>query len=322
MKQLKSILTMLLALLSLGSFAQSKEFENVFDIEVRNTVEITNNKQIVGYAFFYKMDKSKKSATYRLEILDENLKEIGSNEFEGPKDLQLRRAVYESDQLLLSFYDAAKVDGYARFVKIYDLKGKEKGLIPYDPDKVRQGMMGAAVAAQMEAIYDGTDNVEGKGFVTVYQSKAKTGGVNIQMIGLNGKLAWEKSITAEKGDRADLYLLATTPNTILFFEMDRGGMSKRDADIFLVGLSTADGKTLFKKPMEIKNLNYEPMLVKKTDDGKVKIVSSLSEAGDKFLTAKPNGFSIGDLNEQTGELTTLKDFNFLNGPGQCAGHEE
>jgi hypothetical protein len=315
MNQLKSILPMLLALLSLGSFAQSKEFENVFDIEVRNTVEITNNKQIVGYAFFYKMDKSKKAATYRLEILDENLKEIGSNEFEGPKDLQLRRAVYESDQLLLSFYDEDKVDGYKRFVKIYDLKGKEKGLIPYDPEKVKQGMMGAAVAEQMEAIYDGTDNVEGKGFVTVYQSKAKTGGVNIQMIGLNGKLAWEKSITAEKGDRTDLYLLATTPNTILFFEMDRGGISKRDADIFLVGLSTADGKTLFKKPMEKNNLNYEPMLIKKTDDGKVKIVSSLSEAGDKFLTAKPNGFSIGDLNEQTGELTTLKDFNFLNDLG-------
>lgn len=315
MNTLKSTLPLLLALISFGSFAQSKEFENVIDVEVRSTVEITNNKQIVGYAFFYKMDKMKKAAMYRLTILDENLKEIGSNEFEGPKNLQLKRAVYESDLILLSFNDEAKKDGYARFVKVYDLKGKEKGLVPYDPDKVKKGMFGAAIAEQMEAIYDGTDNVEGKGFVTVYQSKAKTGGVDLQMIGLNGKLAWEKSYTADKGDRTDLYLLGTTANTILLFEMDRSGIMSRDATIFLVGLSAADGKELFKKPLNIKGLSYEPMLIKKTNDGKIKIISSTADAGDKFGTAKPNGFSIGELNDQTGEITTIKDFNFLNDLG-------
>ena len=99
---------MLSTVITFSTFAQSKEFENVIDVEVRNTVEITNNKQIVGYAFFYKMDKMKKAAMYRLAILDENLKEIGSNEFEGPKDLQLKRAVYESDQILLAFLTRIK----------------------------------------------------------------------------------------------------------------------------------------------------------------------------------------------------------------------
>ena len=98
MKKSKSTLTLLTVLIIFNTFAQSKEFENVVDVEVRNTVEITNNKQIVGYAFFYKMDKIKKSAMYRLTILDENLKEIGNTEFECPKDLQLKRAVYESNQ--------------------------------------------------------------------------------------------------------------------------------------------------------------------------------------------------------------------------------
>ena len=315
MNKLKSTLTLLSALISFNSFAQSKEFENVIDVEVRNTVEITNNRQIVGYAFFYKMDKMKKSAMYRLTILDENLKEIGNNEFEGPKDLQLKRAVYESNQILLSFFDEGKKDGYARFVKVFDLKGKEKGLIPYDPEKVKKGMFGAAIAEQMEAIYEGTDNIEGKGFVTVYQSKAKTGGVDIQMIGLNGKLAWEKSISAEKGDRSDLYLLGTTANTILFFEMDRDGVMDRDATIHLVGLSADDGKLLFKKPMDINGLSYEPMLLKKNEDGKLKIVSSMADVSDKFFTAKPNGFSIGEINDQTGEITTHKDFNFLKDLG-------
>jgi len=193
MNKLKNTLTVFSALIAFSTFAQSKEFENVIDVELRNTAEITNNKQIVGYAFFYKIDNMKKSAMYRLEILDENLKEIGSNEFEGSKELQLRRAVYESNQIMLSFYGDEKKDGGARFVRVFDLKGKETGLVPYDPDKVKKGMFGAAVADEMESIYEGIDNVEGKGFVTVYQSKAKTGGVDIQMIGLNGKLLWKKA---------------------------------------------------------------------------------------------------------------------------------
>ncbi|CAN5527045.1 hypothetical protein BH11BAC3_BH11BAC3_04280 [soil metagenome] len=311
MIKLKSTLVLLTALISFSTFAQSKEFENVIDVEVKSTVEITNNKQIVGYAFFYKIDKLKKAALYRLAILDENLKEIGSNEFEGPKDLILRRAVYESNQVLLSFYDESKKEGYARFVKIFDLKGKEKGTIPYDPEKVKKGLYGGVMADQMELIYEGNDNVEGKGFVTVYQSKAKTGGVDIQMIGLEGKITWEKNITADKGDRADLYLLGTTSNTILLYQMERDGISSRDAKVSLIGLSSTDGKELFKTSMEINGLSYEPMLIKKSDDGKVKIVSSLADVSDKFLTAKPNGFSIGDLNDLTGEIKTIKDFSFL-----------
>jgi len=89
----------------------------------------------------------------------------------------------------------------------------------------------------------------------------------------------------------------------------------RDAAISLVGLSANDGKQLFKKPMDIKGLSYEPMLIKKNEDGKLKIVCSMADVSDKFYTAKPNGFSIGDLNDQTGEIITLKDFNFQNDLG-------
>ena len=130
MKTMKMKFTLAALLLCFGAFAQSKVFDNVVDVEVRSAVEITNNKQIVGYAFFYKIDKMKKAALYRLSVLDENLKEIGSNEFEGPKDLLLTRAVYESNHIYLAFYDEDKKEGYARFVKVFDLKGKETGMIP------------------------------------------------------------------------------------------------------------------------------------------------------------------------------------------------
>lgn len=311
---MRTTLTLVAFLFSWGLFAQSKIFENVIDVQLQSTVEITNNKQIVGYAFFYKIDKMKKSALYRLSILDENLKQIGSNEFEGGKDLFLKKAAYESNQLLLSFFDVSKKDGYEKFVKVFDLKGKELGNVPYEPEG-KSSMYGTVLAAQSDAFYEGTENVEGKGFVTVYQSKEKTGGADIQMIGLGGKLKWSQNITADKGARTDLYLLGTTPNAILFFEMDKTGVLRRDAEIFLVGLSTENGKQLYKKSLDINGISYEPMLIKSGTDGKLKIVSTMSKEEDKFLSAKPIGFSIGNLNDLTGEIKTLKDFNYLNDLG-------
>jgi hypothetical protein len=315
MKKLQLALVTAALLISNAVFPQSKTLENVIEVDLQSSVEITNNKQIVGYAFFYKIDKLKKSAMFRLEILDENLKPIGNNEFEGPKDLLLKRAVYESNQILLSFYDEDKKEGYARFVKVFDLKGKETGMIPYDPEKVKKGMFGAAVAESMESIYEGIDNVEGKGFICAYQSKAKTGGVDLQMIDTNGKLKWEKSITADKGDRADLYLVSTTPNAIILFEMDRASIMARDATIFLVGLSTENGRELFKKPMDIGGLSFEPMLIKNGTDGKLKIVSTMYDESSKFATSKPIGFSIGELNDISGDIKVIKHFNYLKDLG-------
>lgn len=313
MRKIKIRITLVALLFSFNAFAQSKVFDNVVDIELQNTVEIVNNKQIVGYAFFYKIDKMKKAALYRLSILDENLKEIGSNEFEGPKDLLLRRAVYESDRLFFSFYDEDKKEGYEQFVKVYDLKGKDKGMVPYEPEKVKKGFIGAAiargVAQQMESMYQGYENVEGKGYVAVYQNKAKTGGVDVQMVGNNGKLLWEQNYTAEKGDRTDMYLVGTTTNTVLLFQIERSGVSAADADVFLIGLSTDKGKELFRKPMDINGFTYEPMLFKK-DNGKVNIVSTISDQSDKFYNAKPVGLSIGELNDMTGEIKTVKDLMY------------
>lgn len=310
MKSMKVILTLFVLALNTCVFGQSKIFDNVIDVELRSSVSITNNKQIVGYAFFYKIDKMKKAGLYRLVILDENLKEIGNNEFEGGKDLILKRALYESEKLLLSFYDDDKYDEFKQFVKVYDLKGKQLGMVGYDPDKVKKGMFGAAAAQQMEALYEGMENVEGKGFVRLYQSKAKTGGVDLQFIDLNGRLKWEKSITADKGDRTDLYLITTTANTILLCQMDRSGIMSAEAQVYLVGLGADNGKELFKKPLDIKGYSYEPMLIKKTDDGKLKMISSVLNEDAKFLKALPRGISIADLNDQTGEIKIIKDFTY------------
>lgn len=290
--------------------AQSKEFDNVIEEKLQNTVTIKNNNNIVGYALFYKVDVMKKAALYRLEILDENLKSIGSNEFEGSKELQLQNALYESEHILLAFNDIEKKDGYQKFVKVFDLKGKETGLVPYEPEKVKKGMFGAVAAAEMGAIYNGVNNIEGKGFVVVYQSKAKTGGADIQVIDKNGKLKWEKNISAEKGDRMDLYLTATTPDALIFFSINRAGIMASDSKNFLIGVDPENGKELYRKSMEINQLAWEPMLFKTDKDNNYKMISSLSHEEDKFYSANPIGFNIANFNAKTGEIKLDKNFMF------------
>lgn len=290
--------------------SQTKEFENVIQVKLQNTVPVKNNGTIVGYALFYKVDKLKKAALYRLEILDENLKSIGSNEFEGSKALELMDAVYESGHIMLAFDDPKKVDDYEKYVQVFDLKGKQTGLVSYDPDKVKKGMFGAAVAEQMSHYYNGYQNVEGKGFVCVYQSKAKTGGANVQMLDMNGKLKWEKSFEGAKGDRMDCYLTATTPNALLFLTAERNSIMARDAETFLIGLDPNNGKEMYRKPMKFKDLVWEPMLFKNDVNSGLKMISTLSHAEDKFYTAKPIGMNISALNDRTGEIILEKNFMF------------
>jgi hypothetical protein len=307
---LKFCVILLMSCCTASVDAQSKIFENVISVKLQNTVTIKNNNTIVGYAFFYQVDKMKRAALYRLEILDENLKSIGSNEFEGSKELYLEDALYESDHIMLVFNDIKKTDGVEKFVKVFDLKGKETGMVTYDPEKVKKGMFGAAVADQMENYYNGNNNVEGKGFVTVHQSKAKTGGADIQMITTTGKLKWEQSISADKGDRMDLYLASTTPNALIFFSINRDGIMARDSKNFLIGLSPDNGKELFRKSMEFGEYAWEPMLFKTDGAGSLKMISTIYHEDDKFYTGKPIGFNIASLNDKTGDIKLDKNFLF------------
>ena len=301
---------LLVSFLAIGisSIAQNKEFEDVLKVELKNTVVIKNNKTVVGYAIFYRLEKMKKAALYRLEILDENLKSIGSNEFEGSKDLQLLDAVYESEHILLAFKDPKKEEGAERYVKVFDLKGKQNGLVLYEPEKGKKGMFGAAAADQMESLYNGYNNVDGLGFVNVFQKELKTGGADVQLISSEGKLKWEKNFTAESGDRMDMYLTATTPNALLFFVGERESIMKKESKNYIMGLDPVTGKQLFKKSLETNGFAWEPQYFKQDASGKLYMISIISDENDKFYTARPVGFNLATINDKTGEIKLEKNF--------------
>ena len=316
MKCMKQLLLMLCLAFAIKTQGQSTSFSDVVDVKLQNSVTIMNNKDVVGYALLYKLEKQKKAALYRLEVLDENLKPIGNNEFEAGKSLEMESAVYESGSIMLAMRDPSKKAEYNRYSMTFDLKGKQTGTVGYEPEEGKKGMYGAAVAQSMEDFYNGFANAEGKGFVSVYQNELKTGGAEVRMIGTNGKLKWSKNFTAEKGDRMDIYLLEATGNTVILSQMDRANIMKKDGEMYILGLDANSGKQLYKKSMNFNGYTYEPYLFKKNAAGETRMVSFLSSEDAKFASARIIGFNIATLNDKTGELTNSKNYLYdtdLNG---------
>lgn len=295
-------------------FAQSKEFEDVLKVKLRNTAVIQNNQVVVGYAFLYVIKSSKKSATYRMQILDENLKTIGNTEFVGGPDVVLTSALYESDHLMFAFNDyKIPVNAYnkvrlTQYVRVYDLNGNKTGEVYFEPAAGNKGLLGEEMAEANAEDTNGFENVPGLGFISVYQNQLRSGGTKLQMISETGKLKWEKLLTAQKGLVMDSYLLGTTSRTIFMFEGLRKNVLSFDEDIFLVGLDAATGEQRFRKPLSKGNYVYEPQYFKPSNESKMYMTSIITDVNSRFLNAKPLGFSVAILDDLTGDIEALKDF--------------
>src|SRR5258705_14007389 len=79
----RSLLPVAICLLCLSVttvFGQTKAFNDVLKLQLRNMGPIIKNNNVTGYYMFYKVDKvDRKNNSYLLRILDENLNEVGSD---------------------------------------------------------------------------------------------------------------------------------------------------------------------------------------------------------------------------------------------------
>ena len=296
---------------SLLGQAQSRELNDVLEVKLRNTAIILNNQAVVGYAFLYRVERSKKTGTYRLEILDENLKSIGNTEFEGGPYVTMTSSSFEGDHLMFSFNDylwnSNKKIKLNRYIKVYDLKGNKTGEVNIETEG------GNYLSREALALYDDEgiksfQNVPSVGFISVYQNLLRGEGSKLVMITEEGNLKWEKILTGTNGLLMDSHLLGTTSNTILMFEGLRKSLWNLDEDIYLVGLDAATGEQRFRKPLAIGSYVYDPQDFKFSDDNKLYMTSNISDVNNKFLKARPLGFSIATLNDISGEIDVVKDF--------------
>jgi len=123
--KLKLLMVVCLGIFAFKTFGQDaqKVFDDVKNITVRNFGAIKKNNVVKGYFSFYEYDKvDKKTLLFRLNLMDENLNDLGTKDIEGPKDWELISTAYDGNNFCFKFYDekAKTIE-----LKVYDNEAKE-----------------------------------------------------------------------------------------------------------------------------------------------------------------------------------------------------
>lgn len=105
--------------------AQNLSFNDVLQLRLRNSGPIVENDNVVGYYFFYYVDrKDAKNNNYILKVVDENLESVFSKRIVRSKDMSLLDVVYNGKVFLLNFLDKSE-KGLS--VATYDAAGEKLG---------------------------------------------------------------------------------------------------------------------------------------------------------------------------------------------------
>jgi hypothetical protein len=227
-------LLLLLLLTAPAARAQTKVFKAVADDMSQDFEPILQDGNLVGYLIFTQLEKaSADSFNYRIEIMDENLNDIGTVNFRDEK-LNLKAVSFEQDVLCLAYiksnfvgkeYRNAKefrrdIDNArtALYTQFLSLKGK---IIASDNIKMEIKPESEQVpTSNRKVVGNGRlkhllrlSNISGKGFACFYGDDARN---NLAVFNISGKLVWQKQI---KEDATDFTMLTSGVEISLLIKM-------------------------------------------------------------------------------------------------------
>jgi hypothetical protein len=234
-------------LCGMSSKAQTKVFKEVSNDIASQFQVILQDEALVGYLNFVRLEKaSKDSFNYQINIMDENLTDLGKVNFRDVT-LDLQAVSFESDILNLSYL---KTDGEKSqraksgsgnsdyiFTQLIDLQGKivfsggrRVKLTPNRFDYT--GPVSSVLNAHLKQGLQ-LRNIPGKGFALFYGDESKT---QLAVMDLTGKELWQKDVAEAKD-----YYLQATDQYLYVLSKHAGGL--RDGGFKVTAFGMADGKT-------------------------------------------------------------------------------
>jgi hypothetical protein len=218
LKNLRSLkhlsLALFMPLLTLsGAYAQTKVFKAVAEDMDQEFESIVQDRKLVGYLMFTQLEKaSADSFNYRLNIMDENLNDIGTVNFRDEK-LNLKSVSFDQDVLCLAYVksnfvgkvyrnnkefrkdmDNAKSWLHTQFLSLdgkiiatNNIKLTIKPEAQGDPTSNRKVIGNGRLGYPIQL-----NNISGKGFACFYGDDA---GKSLVVFNDAGKLTWKKKFT-------------------------------------------------------------------------------------------------------------------------------
>jgi hypothetical protein len=217
MKNLFRILC-LIALTTTAAQAQTKVFKAVTDEMSQDFEPIMQDGNLVGYLVFTQLERaSADSFNYRVEIMDENLNDIGSVKFREEK-LNLKAVSFDQDILCLAyiktnfvgkefknekefrnFRSGCKAAIFTQFLglngRILNSSGIPMEIAPdftYAPGSSRKVIGNGHMKHNIQL-----RNITGKGFACFYGDDNKN---NLLVFNTAGRLTWKKQIVENAED--------------------------------------------------------------------------------------------------------------------------
>jgi hypothetical protein len=220
---MKRLLLSALLLLHLQAWAQNKlSFENVQQVQVRNSGAITEGEQVRGYYLFYQSDKvDRKNNEYVLQIMDQNTNPVKEVKFVDKRDIVLLDAEYNGQAICFMFLDEDKKELQFR---VYDLQGKQKSTYVAEMDRNDLQMM------MMQASRDNSGNnsstvnllaaLPNHGFV-VALPRAKGMSFTTEFRFMNSDKQREWVFVPELEDKLVQAMYLGTTDSVVYYELGR-----------------------------------------------------------------------------------------------------
>ncbi|CAN5358633.1 hypothetical protein BH09BAC6_BH09BAC6_08380 [soil metagenome] len=283
-----------LLLVSLSGFAQdaTKVFDEVKNVTVKNIGAITKNKVIKGYFNFYEYDKiDRKTRIYKINLMDENLNQIGIKEITGPKDLELVGSGY---------------DGNSFCFKFWNKKEKTVELKTYDQDANER--TSSSVEIKMDSKYltfqqsvDPDINIlENNGFVD-YSFYESNDAFIISYINGDTKKSWQQAYQPEGKSKLMIPAFMTGNNEMILTAVSRieKGLYNFKTHHSVIANSTKDGRQLFELTTEFGDNFVMP--VNAVFEGDKILIVGLNYKSEKSFTTSPDGLAFLEL-DKNGKL--------------------
>lgn len=256
----KLLFAILLLTICFNSIGQTQTYTGIKRVYSNNLDAIIENKQVVGYYFFYYKEKAnRKESVYVLSILDVNLSPTHEIELTKPSNSGLLEGSFNGEVFCFAFVNMKQktleyqiIDKKAAIIGSYMVE---------DVSSSEMQIYANAIQNPEEDTYSGgLMAVDGKGFIRYGIEREGGSRYQIDMIDNNAKKVWSANsgATTKKSFETAQSFYADANCIVTYVSMREKAMSS-DINYYLLFSNVADGKDMFKFSTETEKGYLVPM---------------------------------------------------------------
>lgn len=295
----KCYLFLLLLIITMSSFGQSKKIDEITEFKLRNSGSIIDkDNNVNGYYFFYLIDKLKKGqAEYGIQILDNNLTEVAFKKHISNKNTYLLDSKFNNDGLMFGFLDTKerKMD-----LVSFDKSAEKTGTRSFELTKKEIQWLSIMTKS---ADYSMLHSVPNKGFLFNRIKDNKKIGYAVTFIPTDGSKEWSYGSPKDSKEFITGSPIAVNEKYVVLMEAKKPGMLSSKLTLSTKILDAATGKLVATKEYDTK----KPKLMTNAfldSENNLVLVGEYFKANDNVFKDKSQGLFV-EVMDQTG--ATIKE---------------